>query len=107
LLAQSPAAAQGWPFVFLPQLPFWQAMPVTQSLSLAQRLMQAPSLHRNGAQFCIPGGRQLPRPLHVPAVFSRSPLHDGAVQTIWAAKRAQPPMPSQAPVVPQVAGAWT
>jgi hypothetical protein len=46
LLAQSPAAAQGCPFVFLPQLPFWQAMPVTQSLSLAQRLMQAPSLHR-------------------------------------------------------------
>jgi hypothetical protein len=40
-------------------------------------------------------------------VFRRSPLHDGAVQTIWAAKRAQPPMPSQAPVIPQVAGAWT
>ena len=43
----------------------------------------------------------------MPAVIRRSPLHDGAVQTVWAAKRAQPPMPSQAPVVPQVAGAWT
>ena len=46
LLAQSAAAVQGWPFVFLPQLPFWQAIPATQSLSLAQRLTQAPSRHR-------------------------------------------------------------
>jgi hypothetical protein len=46
LLAQSPAAVQGWPFVFLPQLPFWQAIPATQSLSLAQRFTQAPSRHR-------------------------------------------------------------
>jgi hypothetical protein len=46
LLAQSPAAVHGCPFVLLPQLPFWQAIPAMQSLSLAQRLMQAPSLHR-------------------------------------------------------------
>jgi hypothetical protein len=46
--------------------------------------------------------------LQVPAVFRRSPpLHAGAVQTVWGAKRAQPPRPSQAPVVPQVAAAWT
>jgi len=45
LLAQSPAAVHGWPFVFLPQLPLWQATPVTQSLSLAQRLMHAPLAH--------------------------------------------------------------
>jgi hypothetical protein len=46
LLAQSPAPAHGWPFVFFPQLPFWQAMPAMQSLLLAQRLMQAPSAQR-------------------------------------------------------------
>jgi len=38
-------------------------------------------------------------------VIRRSPLQAGALQRIWAAKRAQPPTPSQAPVVPQVAGA--
>jgi len=45
LLAQSAAAAQGWPFDFLPQLPLWHTRPATQSLSLAQRLMHAPSAH--------------------------------------------------------------
>jgi hypothetical protein len=46
--------------------------------------------------------------LQVPAVLRRSPpLHAGAVQTVCGAKRAQPPMPSHAPVVPQVAAAWT
>jgi hypothetical protein len=40
-------------------------------------------------------------------VLSRSPLQDGAVHTVWGAKRAQPPIPSHAPVVPQVAGACT
>jgi hypothetical protein len=46
LLTQSSAAVQGWPFGFLPQLPFRQARPATQSASLAQRLMQAPSRQR-------------------------------------------------------------
>ena len=45
LLAQSAAAVQGWPFAFLPQLPLWHTRPATQSLSLAQRLMHAPSAH--------------------------------------------------------------
>jgi hypothetical protein len=46
LLAHSSAPTHGWPFVFLPQLPFWQACPAMQSLLLAQRLMQAPSTQR-------------------------------------------------------------
>jgi hypothetical protein len=45
--------------------------------------------------------------LQVPAVLRRSPLHDGMMQTVWGANRAQPPMPSQAPVVPQVCAVWT
>jgi hypothetical protein len=107
LLAHSLAAVHGCPIILRPQLPFTHACPLTQSASLAQRLMQAPSAQRNGSQFCTPGGRQLPTPLQPPAVFSRSPLHDGAEQMVSAAYRAQPPIPSQAPVVPQVAATST
>src|SRR4029079_19738920 len=40
-------------------------------------------------------------------VFSRSPAaHDAGTQTVSGANRAQPPMPSHAPVVPQVEAAW-
>ena len=106
LLAHSSVAAHGWPFAFLPQLPFRQACPATQSALLEQRLMQALFAQRKGSQFCIPGARQLPRPLQVPAVLRRSPLHAGMMQMVWGAKRAQPPMPSQAPVVPQVCAVW-
>src|SRR5262245_51964858 len=55
----------------------------------------------------MPGGRQVPMPSHVPAVFSRSPLQDGATQMVSPAYRAQPPTPSQAPVCPQLAGPWS
>jgi hypothetical protein len=39
----------------------------------------------------------------VPAVFSRLPLQVAGRQTVSAAYLAQPPMPSQLPVWPQVA----
>jgi hypothetical protein len=41
----------------------------------------------------------------VPTVFNRSPLQDGARQIVSAANFEQPPIPSQRPVCPQVAGA--
>jgi hypothetical protein len=41
-------------------------------------------------------------PSQVPAVFSRSPLHTGAAQTVSAAYLEQPPMPSQTPDWPQL-----
>jgi hypothetical protein len=50
-----------------------------------QRAIQAPSLQRYGAHGWTPGGRQAPVPLQVPAVFSRSPLHDGATQIVSGA----------------------
>jgi hypothetical protein len=53
-------------------------------------------------QLWTPGGRHVPRPSQVPAVFRRSPLHEGAAQTVSAAYFAQPPSPSQAPVWPHV-----
>jgi hypothetical protein len=104
---QSVAAPHGWPLVRLPQLPLIHTLPPTQSSLLVQRLTHALSAQRKGSQFCTPGIRQLPRPLHVPAVFSRSPAHAGGTHTVSARKRAQPPIPSQAPVVPQVLGACT
>ncbi len=41
----------------------------------------------------------------MPAVFSRSPLQKGARQIVSAAYLAQPPIPSQRPVCPQLAEA--
>jgi hypothetical protein len=79
---QSPAALHGWPLARLPQLPLMHTLPPTQSSLLVQRLMHALSAQRKGSQFCTPGIRQLPRPLQVPAVFSRSPAHAGGTHTV-------------------------
>jgi hypothetical protein len=45
--------------------------------------------------------------LQVPAVLSRSPAQDGAVQIVSAGYIAQPPKPSQLPVRPQVGAPWS
>jgi hypothetical protein len=81
---QSGPAPHGWPLAFLPQLPLLHTLPATQSSLLVQRLMHALSVQRYGTQLCTPGIRQLPRPLHVPAVFSRSPAHEGGTHTVSA-----------------------
>ena len=44
-LEHSVAPAQAWPFGFLPQLPFWQTLGATQSVSAAQRFTQAALAH--------------------------------------------------------------
>jgi hypothetical protein len=107
-LAHSPAPAQVCPFDFGPQVPLTQLWPVTQSASVWQWFTQALSVHWNGSQSCTPGDRQAPMPLQVPAVLSRSPLHDGATQTVSAAYLEHPPTPSQPPDCPQVdAGLFT
>ena len=79
-----------------------QLWPLTQSASVWQRLTQALSTHWKGSQSCTPGDRQAPRPLQVPAVLSRLPLHDGATQTVSAANLEHPPIPSQTPDCPQL-----
>lgn len=101
-LAQSWAAAQVCPFDFGPQVPLTQLWPLMQSASFWQWLTQALSTHWNGSQSCSPGDRQAPTPSQVPAVLSRTPLHDGATQTVWAAYLEQPPIPSQTPDCPQL-----
>ena len=73
LLAQSPAAAQGWPFDFLPQLPLLADV-ARGAVVVARAAVDAGAVGAPvGAQFCIPGGRQVPSPLQVPAVMRRSP----------------------------------
>jgi len=101
-LAHSTAPAQVCPFDLGPQLPFTQLWPLAQSASVWQRLSQALPAHWNGSQSCTPGDRQVPRPSQVPAVLSRSPLHDGATQTVSGAYLEQPPTPSQTPDCPQL-----
>jgi len=51
----------------------------------------------------MPGALQVPTPSHVPAVFNRSPVHDGTTHTVSAAYFAHEPKPSHAPVWPQLA----
>ena len=91
----------GWPFCLGPHSPLTQACPASQSASLRQTLLQAPSTHWKGLQFCTPCGRQVPRPSQVPGVLRRVPVHEGAMHWVSAAYFSQPPKPSQAPVVPQ------
>jgi hypothetical protein len=93
-------AEQGWPFCFGPQRPLTHAWPASQSASLRQILLHAPSTHLNGLQFCTPCGRQVPRPSHVPGVLRRVPVHDGSRHWVSAAYFSQPPKPSQVPFVP-------
>jgi hypothetical protein len=81
----SPSAAHVTPRFFLPHCPFTQAWPLSQSPSVLHDCVQAAFVHRNGEQFCTPWGRQLPRPSHVPGVFRRVPVHDGAMHTVSAA----------------------
>ena len=101
-LAHSPAPAQVCPFDFGPQLPLTQLCPLAQSASVWQWLTQAAATHWNGEQSRTPGGRQAPMPSQVPAVLSRSPLHEAAAQTVSAAYLEHPPIPSQTPDCPQV-----
>jgi hypothetical protein len=84
-LPHSAAPPQGWPTAFSPQLPAWQTWPAVQSLSPEQVPRQAPSTQRKGGQSWTPALRQVPSPSQVPAVFIRSPLHDGGTQTVSAA----------------------
>ena len=86
-LLHSPACWQDWPIGFRPQLPLRQTLPVRQSASEVQWLTQAaaPALHLKGAQVWTPGARQVPRPLQVPAVISRSPAQTGETQMVSGA----------------------
>jgi hypothetical protein len=70
LEAHSLASVQVWPFCLGPQVLLTQAIPVSQSRSVWQVVVQAPLPQRNGWQLVTSGGRQVPSPSQVPAVLS-------------------------------------
>jgi hypothetical protein len=84
VLAHSLPLVQLCPGSFGPQLPATHAWPVWQSASVAHFVLHAPPAQRKGAHTWTPGARQMPSPLQVPAVSSRSPAHFGAVQIVSA-----------------------
>jgi hypothetical protein len=99
---------QAWPRRLSPQEPLLQTLPGAQSLSLLQTATQADPLQANGAQLCAPAAWQRPAPLHVrasvPVVIPVGQV--AAAHWVPAAYSWQAPLPSQNPVVPQVAAAW-
>ena len=91
-----------------PQEPPLQTFPGAQSLSLLQTATQAEPLQAKGAQLWVLAGWQRPAPLQVrasvPVVIPTG--HVAAAHWVPAAYSWQAPLPSQNPVVPQVAAAW-
>jgi hypothetical protein len=73
------ALLQLCPFCLGPQVWFTQAMPLSQSSSVLQEMVQDAAVQRKGEQFVRPGARQVPRPSQVAAVFSRFPAQTGAM----------------------------
>jgi hypothetical protein len=73
---------QLWPSCFGPQVPFTQAIPVSQSAFVVQAVVQAAPTQRNGLQSCRPGAWQVPSPLQVPAVLRRLPVQVGATHNV-------------------------
>jgi hypothetical protein len=78
----SPAAVQLCPFCFFPQVPLLQAIPLSQSASVVQVTVQAPSAHMKGEQLVRPGARHVPRPSQVAAVLSRVPEQAGGAHSV-------------------------
>jgi len=111
LFWHSPSLLQVWPSGLGPQLSFWQALPSAQStawVATVQDDVQAPLVHRKGAQVCASGGWQVPWPSHVCAVSSVFPMQVAALpQGVLAGNFEQLPNPSHRPVVPQVEGSCT
>ncbi len=82
-------------------------MPVSQSESELQKMVQDVTSHLNGKQVCRPGGLHEPKPSQMAEVFSLSPVHVGSLHTVPSAYIAQPPTPSHWPVWPQVDDPWS
>jgi hypothetical protein len=82
------SALHGWPSCFGPQVPtprllVIQAIPVSQSAAELQVLVHAPLAQRNGWQSWMPWARQVPSPLHVPAVLTLPmPEQVGSMHTV-------------------------
>ena len=82
------ALLQVCPSCLGPQVPFTQAIPVSQSVSFSQVPVQAAARQTKGEQFCRPGGRQVPSPSQVPGVLRRVPGAGGGHTSVSAAGSA-------------------
>jgi hypothetical protein len=98
-----PALVQATPSSFRPQVPITQWPPAEQSPSLRQVSRQLPAEQANGTQSITAPPWQLPRPLQVLAKRRRVPSQLGGTHSVPAVYCAQAPLPSQAPVCPQLA----
>jgi hypothetical protein len=99
------AAVQATPFAFRLQLLAvpepWQVNGATQSLSAAQVDLHAPLPHTYGEQLLDVDAAQEPVPLQCAAGVNVDPLQLAAAQVIVVGACWQPPVPLQAPVLPQ------
>lgn len=65
------------------------------------------ALHTYGAHATVLPGRQVPLPLHVPAVVRVPFAQRWGAHTVPAAYWRQPPLPLQAPSLPQLEAPWS
>lgn len=105
---QSASVAQASPRRCLsPQVFFWRSQIAggAQSPSATQAVLQAEPLQAKGAHDCVLAGLHVPAPSQArPSVCAVAPAGQaGGAQAVPAPKRAQAPLPSQKPVVPQLA----
>jgi hypothetical protein len=107
-LSHSAPAPQIWPRRFFPQAPPVQTFPGAQSPSTAQTAVQPVPLQAKGVQLWVVAGLQTPAPSQLRAnVAVVIPFGQaGPAHCVPAAYSWQPPLPSQKPVVPQVAAPW-
>jgi hypothetical protein len=94
------------PIGFLPQLEFWQLLGATQSASDVHvvRHVLPSGAHWNGVHGVVVAPEHWPCSSHVAVVDRMKPTHLSGAHTTPALPlyRAQAPVPSQTPVVPQV-----
>jgi hypothetical protein len=102
--AHSAPPAHAVPSTFFAHCVPMQTLGATQSASVAQARRQLPFVpHRNGSQGTTVGVWQTPVPLHVCGGVYVACVQLSAPQVVPLAYRRQPPTPSQAPSVPQLA----
>jgi hypothetical protein len=109
---QSAATVQVCPSTFWPQVPtvlpvgMVQACPGAQSAAVVQDSLQAPVAQAKFPHMKPCGERQVPRPSQVRVEFPETEsTHAAGAHGLLAGYELHPPLPSQIPVVPQVAGA--
>jgi len=104
-LPHSPPALQSWPSRFKPHEPLLQTFPGAQSPSPAQTAMQVVPLQAKGAQLWVVAGLQVPAPSQLRASEAVVAVvgQEGPAHCVPAEKSWQLPLPSQKPVVPQLA----